>query len=469
MIAQPYSEDVVPRRPAPPSWPESINASITSQEWLAAFLLGLGGRLSVRFIGYFKMSEIACLLLLPFLMPALSRNRVVERLGPIMPLLGLALIGTVVSDVVRFSEFTLALRGIARVVTLLACVPVMTLFLQKGLYHKTVAMTWGSVPGIYISAYAFRSGAIEGRELVTGSASINWETHWSGLAMTLITLAGLILYKRSHFLGYASTFIGSAVQLVNGSRSAAGPGVVGIMLSLAIDLFGHPVSRAERRRSYFRAVVIAGACGLAIAVAFAAYESLASSGALGEQALKKYLKQSSSEYGVISGGRLDFFCGLLAVANSPFIGHGSWAVDTNEYYRRTCEWVKVEFNPEFYTKGYPLIPSHSALLNSWVETGVLGSLIWFYLLYLCVRALFMKCLDDKRMRLAVLTGAISGIFNILFSPVYSRIGYAVFIATFVNLLPIKQRAWNLVAARQPPHGRTRLLPQDSLDSLRPAS
>ena len=155
--------------------------------------------------------------------------------------------------------------------------------------------------------------------------------------------------------------------------------------------------------------------------------------------------QSSAEYGLISGGRLDFFCGLIAVSNSPIIGHGSWATDKQEYYRKTCEWLKVEVNEDFYKKGYPLIPSHSAILSTWVETGILGSFLWFYLLYLCVRALFVKTLDDRRMRLMILTGAVSGIFNILFSPMYSRIGYAVFIVTLINLMPLHRRDWKTFA------------------------
>jgi hypothetical protein len=81
------------------AWPQSITARISGQEWFLAFLLGLGSRLRVRFIGYFKMSEIACFVLLPILLPAITRNRILTRLGPIMPLLGLWLVGTVISDV----------------------------------------------------------------------------------------------------------------------------------------------------------------------------------------------------------------------------------------------------------------------------------------------------------------------------------------------------------------------------------
>ena len=278
MIAEIHQDAVIPRR-AVPSWPESINAPITMQEWLLAFLVGIGSKLSIRFVGYFKMSEIACLLLLPVLLPAITRNRVFSRLGPIMPLLGLWLVGTVISDIWNGSAFELALRGIARAVTTAACVPVMALFLQKGMYNKTLAMSWGAIPGIYISAYAFRSGAVEGRELVTGSASITWETHWTGMAMAVVTVVILMLFQRSHLLAYAASIAGSAVQLVNGSRSAAGPGVVGSMLSFAIDLFGHPVSRAERRRSFFRAIAIAGSCAAAIGLTFAVYAQLAESGA----------------------------------------------------------------------------------------------------------------------------------------------------------------------------------------------
>jgi hypothetical protein len=232
------------------------------------------------------------------------------------------------------------------------CLPVVTLFLQKGLFGKSVAMAWGSIPGIYISAYYFRSGAVEGRELVTGDAGIRWETHWTGLALAALGAISLMLYRRSHLLAYATTIAASAVQLVNGSRSATGPGVVASILSFAIDLFGHPISKQERRRSFLRAFAIAGACGLAIGVTFVAYAYLAESGALGETARAKYQKQSSAQYGLIGGGRLGFFCGLLAVSNSPFIGHGSWATDKYEYYRKTTEWLNYEYNADFYRKGY---------------------------------------------------------------------------------------------------------------------
>ena len=193
MIPEAHPEDVVRRRSPPVSWPDGINAPITMNEWILAFLLGLGSQLSVRFIGYFKMSEIACIFLLPILLPRISRGGVFKRLGPIMPLLALWLVGVLASDLFHATRIDLSLRGIARVVTIAVCTPVMTYFLQKGLYSKAVAMGLGGIPGLYISAYAFRSGATAGRELVTGSASINWETHWTGLAMKAIGVVGLLL------------------------------------------------------------------------------------------------------------------------------------------------------------------------------------------------------------------------------------------------------------------------------------
>ena len=104
-----------------------------------------------------------------------------------------------------------------------------------------------------------------------------------------------------------------------------------------------------------------------------------------------------------------------AIADSPIIGHGSWAKDV--YYVAILRDI-LESNG-FKATGESdedLIPSHSHLLGAWVELGLLGGLFWIIVLIIATLA-FYSCIRKPRIP-ATLVGfvLVSLIWDVLFSP-----------------------------------------------------
>lgn len=134
---------------------------------------------------------------------------------------------------------------------------------------------------------------------------------------------------------------------------------------------------------------------MVITVATFGMSEIAKTGAFGDEARKKYESQSNGVYGsfgVIIASRGDFLFAYRAITDSPLIGHGSWAKNP-EY--REIYW-------DIYDLGYlqdsearvvaniqnaDTIPSHSQLLTGWIWAGFLGLVFWLYLLRLVFAAL----------------------------------------------------------------------------------
>jgi hypothetical protein len=147
------------------------------------------------------------------------------------------------------------------------------------------------------------------------------------------------------------------------------------------------------------------------------YSVAASSGLLGEEVRTKYVLQSSGKFGLLLGGRTEIFASSVAIADSPIIGHGSWAKDPK--YLAILEDNITDFGYERTGQDYNdtgLIPSHSYILGAWVESGFFGTFVWFWLLSLTFR-LVVLLYKFKDLSLPLIVFFCSTLlWNILFSP-----------------------------------------------------
>lgn len=114
------------------------------------------------------------------------------------------------------------------------------------------------------------------------------------------------------------------------------------------------------------------------------YNLAESTGFFGEIQQQKYENQSSGDFGLLLGGRNEFLASSQAIFDSPLIGHGSWAKD-----ERYVELMQIRLEQLGY-EGFGFresdqIPSHSYLFGSWVEAGILGALLWIWVLRLVYR------------------------------------------------------------------------------------
>lgn len=399
---------------------------------LWSFLLGLGSRLEVQFIGFLPFSEIAILALTPFLLPKMTSRSVLKTAGWLLPLALLWLGNQVLTDIYRETNWSLAARGAARVVILLVAIPFFILTMRHSAYAKLVGFYAGATISAYLSGYIFKSGARMGRELVMGSyAKLTWETYWGPILLLAIAFATLIVYKRSHIFAYAISLAGAAVQLFGGSRSIAGMMILGPALTVAANLAHSRGSsfKANRLRTVF---VVATASALAIAGLFYGYSWAAQSGLLGEFAHYKFQQQSRHKLGLLFGGRGDVICAALAIYDSPIIGHGSWPRDTQGYFARACELTETKMPPNHYKGAYPLIVSHSHIMQAWMEAGIFGGIFWLYVLALVGRCMVSPFSDRDHLQLWAGTVATSMAWNICFSPISARLDVAMILAVFLT-------------------------------------
>ena len=400
---------------------------------LFAFLLGLGARLQVQIIGYLPLSEIALLILCPFMLTHYSQPQFRVRTGWLLPLLALWMVGAVVSDLYRETGWSLAARGFGRIVVYATAAPFFAWFLYRDMYRKLLYFMAGTVPSMALSAFVLRGGVHEGRELVYGEAVISWRTHWSAVALLTAGFFALYFYRRSRLAAYTTNVFFGILNLGLGSRSTGAISLIAVAACMVKNRLlaarrGRPArSRIMRSLAVATLVMVAGV-GLV-----QGYSWLADSGRLGRAEQSKYRWEAQHELGVLGGGRISHLVGgLIAVSDSPLVGYGSWPLDKYGYYFRVCEFFQQPPNRDYYSRGYPLIPSHSHVVSAWVEHGILGAVFWLYAMFLAVRAIMMPIGDPQRLQLWVLAAATAMIWNVLFSPISYRMEAAMTLVVFIS-------------------------------------
>jgi hypothetical protein len=146
--------------------------------------------------------------------------------------------------------------------------------------------------------------------------------------------------------------------------------------------------------------------------------------------------------------RGEFASALVAVSDSPILGHGSYALDTNEYRRKGAELLGLT-----WTKGLArhdeMIPGHSHIWQFWIWHGVLGGIFWIYVLIFVVRFMKSHLLMEPEYLAILLLICLGFCWNILFSPFAWRPAVA---ANLVFLILIYQKHRSSTSQPEPRHG-----------------
>ncbi len=397
---------------------------------IIAFLLGLGSRLNVQIVGFLPLSELAILLLAPLLLPQLMSRRTTAVCKVALALALVSFVAQVSTDFVLLTRLDLAARGAARLTVMIVMIPFFTWYMATHTVQKIVAITIGSIPSQILSAYVLRSGVLEGREMTHGSASITWETHWAFLANAAIGLVAIALYKNWRTLSYVAVAMLGAGQIAMGSRAAGAAPIAAAGLTAAYNAVA---SRRMRVPKVSMRVLLTLAVATAIScfVIYEGYRYAATHDYLGQRARTKFETQTKNRFGLLLGGRAEAVAGAIAIYESPFAGYGSWPVDSEGFYYKACELMDKWADPNYYRKGYPLIPSHSHMIGAWVEGGIFASVFWWYVLYVSARSVVAPLLNEQRLRLWVSITAIALSWHILFSPISGRLRTAMCLSVFL--------------------------------------
>jgi hypothetical protein len=161
------------------------------------------------------------------------------------------------------------------------------------------------------------------------------------------------------------------------------------------------------------------------------YEYAASNNWLGEAERERYLDQSESKIGIM-GGRSEFAAAIMAIADSPLLGHGSWAKDIEGYRLKGADLLGIRI-PRTTRLHYRdmLIPGHSHIWGPWIWHGLLGGLFWIYVIIFVAKS-FLICAHEFPDYLPfTIAVAMQFFWDILFSPFGQRPLQAAYLVFFI--------------------------------------
>ncbi len=345
------------------------------------------------------------------------------------------LFGQVVTDIVRHTSTDDSARGWARIVLTLLHFSVLFILLH-GRPRQVVIYGWGLVVGSVLTYFLHP---------FVFAAQYPWEFGWG----FPVTLAVFLLTSGRTYRSLLLPLGLAALNIYLGFRSmGAVCFLVSIYLFLRIAWLKSETPRQVplRAKQAVAALILVafGAWGMA-----SVYEKAASSGLLGDEAKYKYEFQSSGEYGLLLAGRSEILLGLLAIYDSPVLGHGSWAKDPDYVAAYQQAMLLLGYDQSSFQRGQGtgidsdendyLIVAHSHILGAWVEAGILGAFFFLWLLVLAFR--FLKHLFTARIRLGPLVtfSAFWLIWNLCFEPYggnkrFSVLYFAVVLISYMSLL-----------------------------------
>jgi hypothetical protein len=402
---------------------------------LGIFMLGVAGAYSVNLVGALPGNEI---LLFPFLPLALlakgSRAFKREYLWFYVLTLGW-LLGTIVADLYVGIGLPFRMKGIARVVFF-------------GLDFMALAILINNkTRRIVIFALSIVAVMLVFSRDFQGDFLTEWKFGISS-AVTLLALLGCSYYYARQ--KYRNCIIIYLVLVVLNLKFAFRSQMVVdlVVAALTIPIFDrHSLPAGARSSNMAKALKPILLLVLAGGAAFLASETIkfaAKKGFFDEDVAEKFRSQSQGKLGVLFGGRPETLVAIQAIRDSPIIGHGSFAAD-----QRYLD-LKADL---MYENGYSdtdesedvfgnSIPTHSHLTMAWVESGILGGVLWIYILVLVIRAILRITTIRPPLSPLYCYLLVNFVWDILYSPFGSinRLwgAYLILLSFHLLQLPIKE-------------------------------
>jgi hypothetical protein len=401
-------------------------------DWVA-FLIPFSGAFVVSFGGTLPYTEVIFLLFFPILVLTDGQfitpgHRVFDKeYRTAYILLGLWVLSQTLTDIFVNAAPLDRVKGLARVVFFALDLVSIAAIVGTSL-RRTKIFALGMVSN-YL--YSDRYG---------GDWSVQWKMLVGPSVSILVFLVASHFYTRRQYGKMLLVVAGlAALNLHYASRS-------GMMIDLAAALLILPIfpKTTLKRHSFTRGqlskVLVLGALTLAVIwVSQQILKTAVNAGLFSEGDQAKYEQQSQGKLGIIFGGRPEGLVAIQAIMDSPFLGHGSYAVDYKYYV------LLQEYRYKYgYAEGDDVdvddvdigIPTHSHLTMSWVEGGALASLFWFYMLVQIGRSISRLTENTHPLGPLYMFLLINLTWDILFSPygLTRRMFEAFFLVIMINVL-----------------------------------
>jgi len=337
-----------------------------------AFVVPLLQVVELKMGGSLLGADLVLIAVLPI---ALMRHsdRLKQKPIPLVLMLGLFWFAEqVVTDVVRESAPEDYVRGWMKIAFLLAnFIVVWTVICVRR--RRFLLYGLGLVIGTMVSLYLHP----------TDDAIISpWKF---GVAVPMTMLIALIagIFKNFRIFGVLVPL--SALAILHVYKDCRILAVIAL-LSAIYSIFLMSQDRQELgglRRALLVFLVVAAIGGFA-----SIYNYYAREGAFGKYAQEKTEAQSAGEGGALLGGRREILASSQAIIDSPILGHGSWARDPK--YSALLQQRSDDLGYKRFQGGKldDLIPTHSYVFGSWVDSGIAGGIFWLYVLIFTIYTTF---------------------------------------------------------------------------------
>ena len=364
------------------------------------FLIGTFSMTQIRVIGSIGISELFMFVVAPFVFLQDMKSLRRDGFMPIIWLSTLTCISCIVSSVLNSTEFPLLLRGFASPYSIFAISIVLHRLLANNLGGlKWVLLGWALSQTINVfyfqravEVYNYADGlAGYGAADMVMSSPIFWIGRlgpWASLPITGWYLHVPIAYMVLEPLLFA------IFALFSTESGRAGALCCFATLYLLLMTRKHRGMMMKMSKRFIWVCLV----GLLVLFAYKTfYERTAASGMLGDKAQEKYESQTHGQKGflaLIMGGRSEFFIGLMAALRRPVWGYGPWPLDTEDIagefltkYGNEEDYIRrLKNRSEMIRLGYSMriayIPTHSHIISGWVWYGIIGAILWVYVLYL---------------------------------------------------------------------------------------
>lgn len=387
--------------------------SLFSLNAIIAMILPLTMLVQFKIVGTLFMQDIVSPILLMLLILD-SRNRaMLMKLSIVWLLLGLWLIGVVATDLFRHTAPNDLARGWSRL--LLLSINIGLVWIVCGRSARFVAI------------YGIGTGMALILQPYVNPGEFSGDDPWKfgvgmGCMLVVAAFSAFPVVARTwvRYLPVIGLVVLSAISLALNTRTIFGIGMLTAIFTCVAEWTSSKRQGKPLPSVALIAIVVIGA--LFATVIFNIYGYAAGSGLLGDAARAKYLVQSSADVSLLLAGRSESLASIQAIKDSPLLGHGSWAVDP--YY--TLLWFtkmrELGIDPtasEYrFLPGQAgfVIPSHSYLLGSWVEAGILSAPFWIWAVLLGLRAVYGLLLRPRLPAPLVTLCALLVTWDVLFSP-----------------------------------------------------
>lgn len=394
--------------------PKKRSGMSQSTATIIAALLPFTQLVELQLIGTLFLQDVVAVGLLAILLATVpNKGQLLKPLKPFAVLALMWLAGAIITDIWVNSPMENLARGWSKISLFIIHTLVLWLLSRGNLRVLAVYMLGtGLVYVVETGLFPTKLQEIEPWKFGFGN----------GLLIMVAALSAFVGGKNAlvRNLPLALSMVVALISLLLNSRSLFGVALLSVLYSFGASYLANhrSVHRFVNRWSFFIVII----SGLLVSQAMiAGYGELASQGALGEDARSKYEMQTGANMSLLQGGRPESLVSIQAIKDSPIVGHGSWARDryyTNMFFNE-LKWRGLLSEAQWWNFSQSqadLIPSHSHLLGSWVEAGILSVPFWIYALILSFEALYAVVKLRSLPSLFATATAFFVIWDVLFSP-----------------------------------------------------